>query len=103
MRDAAPGLRNGENYATTVNGVDWFPVWPTDDENRSCNCDSTSTTVTPLANHAQTVVLSTIAGRGTLAIASQPTAANGYTLTVNFDDPAAKADWYEATIMYATK
>lgn len=103
VRDAAPGLWDGNNYPTTVRGTNWFPAWPAGGENRSCNCDSSSMTVPALPAKAQTVVVSVVSARGTLAVAAQPSAANGYTLTVNFDDAAGQADWYTANISYDTK
>src|SRR5512136_271110 len=39
---AAPGRQLFTNFPTTINGVDWYPIWPDkpDAENRECYCFS---------------------------------------------------------------
>lgn len=42
--DAAPGVHNGQNNPTIINGVQWFPKWPKPGENRNCHCYSSTYT-----------------------------------------------------------
>jgi hypothetical protein len=98
---AAPGLWSGYGgplpVPTTLNGVDWTPVWPSPDENRDCNCVSNIFTgVTPALPAAAVVVtLTAVQARMSAGIIEQPSAANNYTLIVEFDDNAAGgADFY---------
>ncbi len=95
-----PGLWNGNDAPTVLDGVNWTPTWST---GTSCtNCDSSSTTVTPLAAKPQTVTLKAI-GRDSLTITQQPSAANGYTLIIDFnDDSSGGGANYEADVLYQT-
>ncbi len=103
VRDAGPGLWLEQNYETVVNGGAWYPSWPSSGENRSCNCDSSSLSIAPLAARATTATVTKTSGRGTITIVEQPTAANGFALKISYDDPLGGADWYEALIVYATR
>ena len=45
---AAPGVHDGQDNPTIINGTSWFPIWPQPGENRDCNChSSTFTGLTP--------------------------------------------------------
>ena len=96
---AAPGRNGGNYYATIVNNVNWFPVWPDvpDANNNFCNCDSdVYSGVNPAVSAvAQTVSLNPIQARGSAGIIQQPSLGNDYTVIVEFDDDfPASADWY---------
>jgi len=98
---AAPGRENFTNFPTTINGVDWYPVWPDvpDAENRDCNCFSDVFAGVVPALPAQPMeidleILSVVRHddptqpAGTVAIAQFPTPENNFTTIVEFDDNA---------------
>ena len=53
--------------------------------------------------HSQTISQRSlkIAGRGAVTINEQPSAANGYTLKVDFSDSSSGAGWYEIVLGYS--
>lgn len=96
---AAPGRQLFTNFPTTINGVDWFPVWPDvpNAENRFCNCFSDVFTgvVPPLPAQPIEVGLQILSvvrhdapgePAGTVAIVQFPTPENNFTIIVEFDD-----------------
>lgn len=98
---AAPGLWDGHHDATFLNTVPWTPAWPNNGDNRDCNCDSAlSPPVTPLAKLPHNVTMKVVAGRGSVAISEQPSAANNFTLKVDFNDPPSGAAWFEVVLTY---
>ena len=103
IRSAAPGRWDGRNEATTLSGTPWMPVWPSAGDNRDCNCDSQPSPPIPAGLRAieQAVTLTKIAGRGAVTINEQPSAANGYTLKVDFSDSSSGAGWYEIVLGYS--
>ena len=104
IQAAAPGLWNGHDEATFLNGAVWQPVWPRSGENRDCNCDSQSSpAIPPLAAKVQTVHIQVLHARDQLQIAEQPSAANGYTARVEIKDGPGGADWYEFVLTYETR
>jgi len=97
---AAPGLWQGKNEPTTLNGTPWTPKWPSTGENRDCNCASDAAPAVPaLAPKAQTVSLEKREGRGNVTV-EQPTMANDFTAKVVFDDGARAPAWYEVVVKY---
>jgi len=102
---AAPGLWDGRNDPTLLGTATWTPVWPQPNENYDCNCDSQPSpdVSAPLKEIEQVVEMVKVEGRGGVSITQQPTAANGYTLKVDFDDSKNGAGWYEVTLKYITK
>jgi ribosomal protein L35AE/L33A len=95
----APGRWGGANYATVINGDNWFPIWPDvpDGKNTSCNCDSDiySGVNPPLSLSAQTVMVNHIQARNTVSIIQEPAADNNYELIVDFNDnPIGGPVWY---------
>lgn len=96
---AAPGRHLFTNFSTTINGVDWSPIWPNvpDAENRDCNCFSDVFTGVVPALPAQPMeiglqILSVDRGNaqceptGTMAIVEFPSPDNNFTTIVEFDD-----------------
>ncbi len=96
---AAPGRHNNTNYPTTINGVDWYPVWPDipDPENRGCNCFSDvfagvvpALPAKPLEIELQivSVVHPDDPGEpaGPVTIVQSPTRDNNFTVIVEFND-----------------
>lgn len=88
---------------TTIDGFDWFPVWPDvpDCENRDCGCSSdTYTGLLPAIPDAEVfVALNVIVARGPVTLVEVPQAANGYRVVIEFDDNGFNgADWYEIEI-----
>jgi Stigma-specific protein, Stig1 len=104
VRAAAPGRWNGHNDATLINATAWMPVWPATGDNRDCNCDSQPSpdVSVPLKGVEQTVTLKKIEGRGSVSITEQPSAANGYTLKVDYSDPPGGAAWFEIVLTYSS-
>jgi hypothetical protein len=105
---AAPGRWNGSNQPTTLTygsaSVAWMPSWPDQPtpENRFCDCNSSVYTGIPgRAPHDQTVQLTIKQARYMASITQQPSAANNYTLIVEFnDDPPPGPDWYDVVLTY---
>jgi len=94
----APGMW-GDDQPTFLNGEMWYPTWPTE-ENAFCNCDSSKDALlsTPLKSDGSAISVSVQSARGTVAVTQQPSAANGYTAHVEFNDPAPDRDWFQITI-----
>jgi probable HAF family extracellular repeat protein len=90
-------------YLTTaqMGTVAWHPTgW-----SNGTYGDTTSAPFTklklPLAAAGQTVKVTPISVRGNFTIAQQPTAANDYTLILDFDDKSlGGADWYEVSLEF---
>ena len=92
----APGW--ADNYATEINGVDWFPTWLGDPTGcNGCFSSNVFTSVTPLLDAVdQTVILNPMHVRDSVTIIQQPAAANSYELIVEFNDNITPgAIWYE--------
>jgi hypothetical protein len=102
---AAPGRWQGRDLPTTLGSRMWLPVWPQPGENRDCNCDSQPLTdlANPLAAGAQIVTVEKLIGRGNVYVVQQPSAANGFTFEVEFDDDAGDAATYEILLKYSAK
>ena len=75
---------------TIIDGIEWYPEWPDvpTEENRNCNClsDTYEGIERRIPPAALTPVLNSIQYRWLPAIVQQPTAANGYTTIIEFDD-----------------
>ncbi len=86
--------------AAIINGATWQPSWPA--QSTSCDCDSSSTEVTPpLPSRSQVVVVTPLTAR-TPIVVDQPTAANDYTLVLHFNDDPSGSAYYEFTIGYVS-
>jgi hypothetical protein len=92
------------NGATVMDQVQWIPDWPGHpwpdeirDEDSFSAVFSGLTPALPAAD--MTIDLTPILARSELGIYQYPTAANGYTLILDFNDnDPACADWYEAQV-----
>ncbi len=85
-----PGKWNGADEPTYVDGQTWWPDWPGgSDSSIYTELDP------PLASSEMNVSLEIISGRGSVVVAEQPSAANGYATVLEFDDPQGGASWYE--------
>lgn len=94
---APPGMWGGP-APTTINGVDWFAIWPPQGCN-DCFSDIFKGVVPMLPQMDTTISLTVIEGRGETSIVQYPAADNGYTLIIQFDDnPISEAVWYVAEI-----
>ncbi len=89
---------------TTFNGspqmtdVAWYPNWPSGVAGDQWS-SVFSSLVPNLPSGAMTVTLGTVVAREGFTIQQLPTALNGYTLVLHFNDNSSPgADWYEATI-----
>ena len=94
----APGMW-GDDQPTLLNGEEWWPMWPLD-ELLNCDCDSSKETVlsTPLKSDGSTISISNIVGRGIVQIVGQPSAANNFTASIEFNDPLPDREWVTVTI-----
>ncbi|MGA2265825.1 MAG: PEP-CTERM sorting domain-containing protein [Phycisphaerae bacterium] len=92
------------NGATVMNGYAWLPDWPghpwPDEIRDEDSFSAVFSSLTPaLPATDMTVDLTAIQARSELSIFQYPTAANGYTLILDFnDDDPSGADWYEAKV-----
>ncbi len=94
--------------STTLDGAPvltdtlWYPDWPepVPAEIRYPAFSSIFTGLSPaIPAESQKVTLTVVSGRDHLGILSLPSAANGYTLTLDFNDnPSGGAVWYEALV-----
>ncbi|XXF81423.1 hypothetical protein P2318_17205 [Myxococcaceae bacterium GXIMD 01537] len=92
---AAVGRILGGNAPTIVapwadqTQIEWFPTWsePVPDEIRFEDASSVLESLNPpLPMDGRPVQLKKLFGRGEVRISQQPTASNGYTLIIEFDD-----------------
>jgi hypothetical protein len=102
---AAPGLFEGQNEPTILNGVEWTPVWPNtgDPERRFCECDSdVFVGLDPrLPTDEIQVGLNSISAREAVRVIEQPSSANSYTLIVEFDDFMTSGEaWYVIEVLW---
>ena len=104
---AAPGRHGFENLPTTINGFEWYPVWPDvpDAENRrECYSSVYEDLYPALPESDVEVELSVIQGRYALSIAQYPSEDNGYTLIIEFNDnPSEGPAWYECELTVSIK
>jgi hypothetical protein len=96
---SAPGREGGVTEPTTINGAEWYPVWPDvpDANNSFCDCSSDVYTgvVPPIPETGFPAKLNLIQARDDAYIVQQPDAGNDYELIVEFNDNASGgADWY---------
>ncbi len=99
---AAPGRWSGNDYPTTVNGIEWLPEWPVAGRNDFCDCDSSSITgLFPALSELSDISLSLISGRGTVSLLDSPSSSNNHRMEIEFDDYYfGGAEWYEIEISY---
>ncbi len=104
---AAPGRHTPYDYPTLLNGREWYPEWPDlpSPENRWCDCVSsvypTLSPELPTANGF--AIVTPISTRGSVYLVDSPSAANGFSLTVEFnDDPQPGPAWYVVEISFET-
>jgi hypothetical protein len=102
---AAPGRHEFVNIPTTVNGEEWFPVWPDvpDAENRDCYCYSSILKgVKPfLHKNKLPLEVNVLQSRGTVTIVEFPSAENEYAMIIEFDDnPYGGPAMYEIEIVF---
>jgi hypothetical protein len=91
FQDAAPGREAGANIATTLDAVEWQPVWPDvpTSENRNCNgCESDAFSDLALAvpRVPSAVTLARVAGNRDPAVVQMPDTGNNFTLIVELSD-----------------
>lgn len=95
---SAPG-RWFDDLPTTINGVDWYPVWPEDGSNSDCDCDSSFTTV-PFAPLSNIEVEISVSGDNVVYVVQQPLIENHFTAIVEFNDAGGGASIYNVIINY---
>ena len=104
LDNAAPGREGSIDEPTIINGMIWMPEWPDEptSENRDCQCVSSGFEgLEPVLPPTEVDVrLEIIEAGGEVSIFEQPTAANDFTLIVEFDDNEPSGpDWYEVVIV----
>jgi hypothetical protein len=93
---AAPGVHNGQNNPTIINGIQWFPIWPHPGENRDCHCHSS--TFTGLTPPVPMDALATYVVKVSCRDSCSATYSDG-TLVLDFnDDPSGSDAWYEIKV-----
>ncbi len=107
---AAVGRHGGNNLPTKLtvdhgSTIEWVPNWPGHpwpDEIRTYAVSDPLTAFSPaLAAQDQTVGFTGLTVRGSAGIVQQPSSANGYELTVEFNDNAVgMAGWYWVRLDY---
>jgi hypothetical protein len=104
---AAPGRWRFADEPTLINDVEWYPSWPDqpDTENRDCNCYSDVFTEVrpPIPSVPFDVDLRLIESRFETTVVEHPSAANDFTLIIEFNDnrPAEPA-WYVVEFVVPT-
>ncbi len=94
--------------ATTIQGYEWYPVWPEAGENRDCGCSSEALFTQPPDDvlvpwDDAEITLEVLDGRGDVTIIEEPSADNDYELTIEWDDdPFSGPDWYEVELTFIT-
>jgi hypothetical protein len=101
---AAPGRWGGKNLPTYLNGHPWTPQWSTSppDQLLFCHCYSTAANVVdPPIPATSPVNLTPVVARYAVSIAQQPSAANGFTTIIDFnDDPPPFPAWYDVVLTF---
>jgi hypothetical protein len=102
---AAPGRHEFVNVPTTINGKEWFPVWPDvpDAENRDCHCySSVFKGVKPVIHRNKPPLeINVLQGRGAVSIVEYPSKTNHDALVIEFDDnPFGGPAVYEIEIVF---
>jgi len=107
MENAAPGVFDGANEPTTVNGFDWVPVWPFNDEGRGCDCESDKLDLADagiqLSNDFELLELRAVSARDSATLLQSPSADNGFLSIIELDDPSGGPDWYEVVLVFGNK
>ena len=94
--------------ATWLQDAEWYPEWPSEGENRDCGCSSSTFFSQPpdgvLVPFADAdITMEVLEGRGEVTILEEPSAANDYRLTIEWDDnPQGGPAWYEVEITFET-
>ena len=91
---ARPG-RHLTNLPTMLNSYAWYPKWPDSNDSSPALSFPLVLIAVPLTN---TIELVKESGRGSVTVAQQPNADNGYTLMVDFNDPADGPDRYSIVV-----
>lgn len=96
----APGRWGGADEPTYIKGVPWYP-WPSIGDYWFCYCysDIFERLFPSIAHADMTIELEGVVSRGQTQVVQYPSAANDYTLIIEFDDNSQEgADWYEIVL-----
>ncbi|MCF8359351.1 MAG: gliding motility-associated C-terminal domain-containing protein [Prolixibacteraceae bacterium] len=100
----APGRYEVPELPTYVYGEEWYPTWPDipDYQNQQkCFSSVFNHPTFSLPEFEQIVLLEIIESRENVFIKQQPSAANDYTLIIEFDDNAPPgAAWHEVSVLW---
>ncbi len=93
---AKPGLQNGNNFLTTINGEDWQPTWQEDTSNKF-------TADEPLiqTDEGFFYTVDVLEGRGIVGLIQIPNSGNDYETIVYVYDNGGGAGWYEFTVNWS--
>jgi hypothetical protein len=86
---AAPGRELLVNKPTLFDGAAWYPIWPDapTGENRDCDCDSSNAVLqVSVPAVPSTLTVTPVQARRSITTVQAPTAANNYTLELEFND-----------------
>ncbi len=90
-----PGLHTTPPEPTRINGTNWTPKWP----DISTTAPAWSSTFSNLiVNFRGTVYFDAISARTKPVLLSQPSVANGFTTTLEFNDTLASHGYYEVVL-----
>src|SRR5262249_22110303 len=95
---AAPGVHDGQDNPTIINGTQWFPVWLHPGENRDCHCNSS--TFTGLTPPVPLMVLASSVVKVSCRDSCSARYTDG-TLILDFNDnPSGSDAWYEIKVTF---
>jgi hypothetical protein len=107
IQAAAPGRHRDLDEPTNVNGFDWLPVWPFNDDGRDCDCESDrldlSNAGIQLTNDLELRAFRVVNARDSAALIQSPSAGNGFLSIIELDDPSSGSAWYEVVAVYGSK
>ena len=107
FQDIAPGKHNGLDEPTIINAFDWFPVWPFNDEFRSCDCESDKFDLADagvqLTNDLELLELRVVDARISASLIQSPSAANGFHTIIELDDDTSGSATYQVVAVFGSK
>jgi outer membrane protein assembly factor BamB len=95
---------------TTVNGVDWYPYWPTGNDSSTgrqyddAGAESDRFVATGLYPSGDWKIdfMDVVQARNSISIEQDPSSSNDYTAIIKVSDTSAYADWYEFVLSWST-
>ena len=92
---ALPGLHEGHNDPTTINGAEWMPVWT---GSSSDEYVASAPLLPERDGYDYELIIET--GRSVVELRQAPSETNGYMAVIYFGDMFGGAAWYEITLQW---